>query len=52
MCEHFGYHVRSLRRVRIMNVTLDVPLGRWRYLSDREVKEIQKMVDRSSKVDQ
>jgi len=52
MCEHFGYHVRTLRRVRIMNVTLDVPLGRWRYLSDREVKDIQKMVDRSSKVDQ
>lgn len=51
MCEHFGYHVRSLRRVRIMNVTLDVPVGKWRYLSDREVKEIQKMVDRSSKVD-
>lgn len=51
MCEHFGYHVRTLRRVRIMNVTLDVPLGRWRYLSDREVKEIYKMVDRSSKVD-
>jgi 23S rRNA pseudouridine2604 synthase len=51
MCEHFGYHVRTLRRVRIMNVTLDVPLGRWRYLSDREVKDIQKMVDRSSKVD-
>ncbi len=51
MCEHFGYHVRTLRRVRIMNVTLDVPLGRWRYLSDREVKDIYKMVDRSSKVD-
>lgn len=51
MCEHFGYHVRTLRRVRIMNITLDVPLGRWRYLSDREVKEIYKMVDRSSKVD-
>jgi len=52
MCEHFGYHVRTLRRVRIMNVKLDVPLGKWRYLSDREVKEIYKMVDRSSKVDQ
>jgi len=52
MCEHFGYHVRTVRRVRIMNVKLDVPLGKWRYLSDREVKEIYKMVDRSSKVDQ
>jgi 23S rRNA pseudouridine2604 synthase len=45
MCEHFGYRVRQLRRVRIMNVNLDVPIGKWRYLSKSELKLIRKAVD-------
>ena len=38
MCEHFGYTVRSLRRVRIMHVHLgDLPVGRWRPLTTAEL---------------
>jgi 23S rRNA pseudouridine2604 synthase len=39
MCEHFGYTVRSLRRVRIMHVHLgDLPVGRWRTLTAAELR--------------
>lgn len=37
MCELVGLKVTSLKRVRIGNVNLgDLPIGRWRYLSNRE----------------
>jgi 23S rRNA pseudouridine2604 synthase len=50
MCEAFDYSVMSLQRVRIMNVKLkDIPLGKWRYLSDIEVATIMDMVKDSSK---
>jgi 23S rRNA pseudouridine2604 synthase len=39
MCEHFGYTVRDLQRVRIMHVRLgDLPLGRWRALTPVEIR--------------
>jgi 23S rRNA pseudouridine2604 synthase len=39
MCEHFGYRVRRLRRVRIINVTLDgLAVGQWRNLRRRELE--------------
>jgi len=38
MCEHFGYTVRSLRRVRVMHVHLgELPVGRWRPLTSAEL---------------
>jgi len=38
MCEALGYEVFKLRRVRIMNISLDgIPNGKWRYLTDDEV---------------
>ncbi|RTL59844.1 MAG: 23S rRNA pseudouridine(2604) synthase RluF [Sphingobacteriales bacterium] len=50
MCEHFGYDVESLKRVRIMNIKLDaIPVGKWRYLSDAEMKEINTLISHSSK---
>lgn len=37
MCTALGYHVVSLRRMRIMNLTLgDLPVGQWRDLTDAE----------------
>jgi len=43
MCEHFGYTVRSLQRVRIMHVRLgDLPLGRWRNLTPVEIRGLAK----------
>jgi 23S rRNA pseudouridine2604 synthase len=39
MCEHFGYTVRSLQRVRIMHVRLgDLPVGKWRNLTPEELR--------------
>jgi 23S rRNA pseudouridine2604 synthase len=41
MCEHFGYTVRRLQRVRIMHVHLgDLPVGRWRNLTLGEIKPL------------
>lgn len=48
MCEALGYEVFKLRRVRIMNISLDgIPNGKWRYLTDAEVAEIMAMCDGS-----
>jgi len=52
MCEYLGYDVVALKRVRIMNVSLDVPLGKWRYLTDEELNVINKDVDTSSKTEE
>ena len=49
MCEHLGYSVLSLKRVRIMNVTLDVPVGQWRDLTSEELQEIHRLTADSHK---
>lgn len=39
MCEYLGYEVRTLKRLRIMNVRLDdLPVGEWRELRDTELE--------------
>lgn len=52
MCEHLGYEVTALKRIRIMNVQLDVPVGKWRKLTKKELDTINKMVDESSKTEE
>ncbi len=43
MCEYLEYHVSTLERVRIMNITLDkLRLGEWRELSQKEFTELQR----------
>lgn len=49
MCEYLGYRVKKLKRIRIMNVHLDVPIGKWRHLTNKELNEIQGLVAHSSK---
>ena len=49
MCEALGYRVRSLKRVRIMNIKLDVPIGEYRELSKEEILELNKLLENSSK---
>jgi 23S rRNA pseudouridine2604 synthase len=49
MCEYLDYDVKKLKRVRIMNIQLDIPIGKWRYLSNKELKEINRLVSLSSK---
>ncbi len=52
MCEVLGYEVVKLKRIRIMNVKLeDLPIGRWRYLTDDEVSHLNKLIERSSKTE-
>ncbi len=52
MCEHFGYDVVKLERVRIMNIDLKgLPLGDWRDLTEDEIKTIYSLAEKSSKVD-
>ena len=52
MCEYLDYRVTRLKRVRIMNISLDVEPGKWRYLTPGEVREIQNMVSDSAKTHQ
>ena len=42
MCDHFGYKVVSLQRIRIMNIKLDLPEGKYRLLNDQEIKGLKK----------
>lgn len=51
MCEYLEYEVTSLKRVRIMNVLLDVPAGEWRDLTAEELATINKMVSTSVKTE-
>ncbi|MGF1740923.1 23S rRNA pseudouridine(2604) synthase RluF [Vibrio profundum] len=48
MCEALDYQVLKLRRVRIMNITIDgIPNGQWRYMSEEEISQILAMCDNS-----
>ncbi|MDP8170469.1 23S rRNA pseudouridine(2604) synthase RluF [Pasteurella skyensis] len=50
MCEYLGYEVQRLKRVRIMNVSLDrLKTGEWRELTSKEMAEINKLVASSKK---
>lgn len=47
MCEYFGYNVRSLRRIRIMNIRLgNMKPGQWRELTQAEFAELTRQLDR------
>jgi len=49
MCEYLDYRVVTLKRVRIMNVSLDVGKGKWRHLTKKEITEINRLVADSAK---
>ena len=50
MCEGLGYNVESLKRTRIMNITLSgLPPGKWRYFTAPEIDTINQMLKNSSK---
>lgn len=45
MCENFGYRVRRLKRVRIMNIELkDLPVGKWREATKEEQCSLWQLV--------
>ena len=53
MCEYLGYEVIKLKRVRIMNITLDgIAPGKWRTITAAELSEINQAVATSSKTEE
>lgn len=52
MCEYLGYEVTALKRIRIMNVNLDVGIGKWRHLSSKEMSEINRLISGSVKTNE
>jgi 23S rRNA pseudouridine2604 synthase len=49
MCEYLGYDVVKLKRIRIMNIKLDLPIGKWRDLTEKELRDVNDMVASSDK---
>lgn len=49
MCEYLSYRVTSLQRVRIMNIKLDVPVGKYREFTSKELKELNNLLADSTK---
>lgn len=52
MCEYLGYEVIALKRIRIINISLDIPVGRYRELKDDEIKELNQLIEPSSKTEE
>ncbi len=49
MCEALGYEVKKLKRIRIMNIHLDLPVGKWRDLTKEELDQLNLLLSDSSK---
>ncbi|MBT6965598.1 MAG: 23S rRNA pseudouridine(2604) synthase RluF [Flavobacteriales bacterium] len=49
MCEYLEYDVRKLKRVRIMNIKLDIPIGEYRDFTASELNQINQSVEHSIK---
>lgn len=52
MCEYLGYEVTALKRIRIINISLDVPVGKYRELTTQEIKELNQIIAPSSKTEE
>ena len=49
MCEYLEYDVINLKRVRIMNIKLDIPVGTYRDFTTKELNQINQAVEHSIK---
>lgn len=49
MCEYLNYEVETLKRVRIMNIHLDMPVGEYRELTKKEFTELTNLISNSTK---
>jgi len=53
MCEFLNYEVVSLKRIRIMHITLgNLPVGKWRYLSHAEAEAMNNTLQKSVKTEE
>ncbi len=52
MCQALGYSVQTLKRVRIMNITLaNLPVGKWRLFTAEEINIIEATLSTSVKTE-
>ena len=49
MCEYLGYDVKKLKRIRVLNIKLNLPIGKWRDLTKEELAELNQLLESSSK---
>jgi 23S rRNA pseudouridine2604 synthase len=49
MCEYLDYRVVVLKRIRIMNIDLDLEIGHYRDLTEKELKQLNDLLKESSK---
>lgn len=52
MCEYFDYTVVALKRIRIMNISLDVPVGKYREITNAEMNELNRLISDSIKTEE
>lgn len=52
MCEYLGYEVVKLKRTRIMNIPLDVPVGKYRHLTEKELSDLNHLLGESTKTEE
>ena len=52
MCEYLDCDVVALKRIRIINISLDIHVGRYRNLTDEEVEQLNILIEPSSKTEE
>lgn len=52
MCEYLDYEVAALKRIRIINISLDVPAGKYRELTKKELDKLNELIEPSSKTEE
>lgn len=52
MCEYLGYEVVKLKRIRIMNIKLDVPVGKYRHVTSEELETLEQLTGTSTKTEE
>lgn len=51
MCEYLGFEVVNLKRIRIMNIQLDTPIGKYRDLTSKELSDLIDLTEESTKTE-
>jgi 23S rRNA pseudouridine2604 synthase len=44
MCEALDYRVLALKRIRIMHISLDIPVGEYRMFTEQEMKRLYEQI--------
>ena len=53
MCDYLGYEVKTLKRIRIMNISLNgIKSGAYRNFTKTELEEVQNLIQGSSKTEE